>query len=165
MDELKRILKELSEGYNPNYQDMAVKAAVVGYTEKYGASTEEQAQGEEQGDEGVSEEELDELEKVDLDSLLMSGESFPDASDDSHESARKSDENQGRKKRKTLTGVGSVYRIDQYIPDALYESYESVRDALLMWLIRFGLIGRQATQDNSVSDAPRTSLSLLSFLC
>ncbi|KAI5451340.1 hypothetical protein NCC49_001934 [Naganishia albida] len=134
VDELKRILKELSEGYNPNYQDMAVKAAVVGYTEKYGASTGEQAQGEEQGDEVVSEEELDELEKVDLDSLLMSGESFPDASDDSHESA--------------------LYRIDQYIPDALYESYESVRDALLMWLIRFGLIGKQATQDTSVSDAP-----------
>lgn len=32
------ILDELSKGYNPNGQDMAVKAAVVGYKELIGAS-------------------------------------------------------------------------------------------------------------------------------
>ncbi|KAJ9094012.1 hypothetical protein QFC20_006992 [Naganishia adeliensis] len=132
VDELKQILKELSEGYNPNYQDMAVKAAVVGYTEKYGKA-DESAEKEEEGHVPVSEEDLDELEKVDLDSLLMSGESSTPGAEDDHETA--------------------LYRIDQYIPDALYESYETVRDALLVWLIRFGLIGKTATQD-STSDAP-----------
>jgi protein kinase C substrate 80K-H len=138
---------------------MAVKAAVVGYQEKYGhadASNPEHAQpeaGEPEGD--VSEETLDELEKLDLDSLLMSGESFPDTTDDSHESARESLESDMEWEDADSGWV--VYRIDQYIPDALYESYESVRDALLMWLIRFGVIGKQATQDASSSDAPRTS--------
>lgn len=138
-----------------------MKAAVVGYQEKYGhadAATEEHAQpeaGEPEGD--VSEETLDELEKLDLDSLLMSGEAFPDTTDDSHESARESPF--APRQSKDADSEWVVYRIDQYIPDALYESYESVRDALLMWLIRFGVIGKQATQDTSVSDAPRTSLS------
>lgn len=57
---------------------------------------------------------------------------------------------------KRLTFAWAVYRIDQYIPDALYESYETVRDALLVWLIRFGLIGKTATQDSTL-DAPRES--------
>jgi protein kinase C substrate 80K-H len=57
-----------------------------------------------------------------------------------------------------------VYRIDQYIPDALYESYESLRDHVLTWLIRFGVIGKSAAAvgvENTVADAPRKpSLSL-----
>ena len=55
------------------------------------------------------------------------------------------------------TKISSVYRLDQYIPDALYESYETLRDNILVWLIRFGLIGKASTVkvDSSVSDTPR----------
>lgn len=120
MEELKRILKELSEGYNPNYQvclkvvlcrpvshsrlqDMAVKAAVVGYTEKYVIPAETAETTEESLTEPVTEEEspevlvseqdLDELEKLDLDALLMSGDSWglggdADGEEDEHEGAR-----------------------------------------------------------------------------
>ncbi|GHJ89304.1 hypothetical protein NliqN6_5706 [Naganishia liquefaciens] len=151
VEELKRILKELSEGYNPNYQDMAVKAAVVGYTEKYVKPAEaveaaqetsaEHTQEEESPEVGVSEQELNELEKLDLDALLMSGESWgtgvgADGEEDEHE--------------------GTLYRLDQYIPDALYESYETLRDNILVWLIRFGLIGKASTVqvDSTASDTP-----------
>lgn len=50
-----------------------------------------------------------------------------------------------------------MYRLDQYIPDALYESYESLRDNILVWLIRFGLIGKAFTAkvDSTLPDAPR----------
>jgi hypothetical protein len=68
---------------------MAVKAAVVGYTEKYG-KTDEPAESEEEGDVPVSEADLDELEKVDLDSLLMSGESWTPETEDDYETARES---------------------------------------------------------------------------
>lgn len=66
-----------------------MKAAVVGYTEKYG-KTDESAQSEEEGDVPISEADLDELEKVDLDSLLMSGESWTPETEDDHETARES---------------------------------------------------------------------------
>lgn len=84
---------------------MAVKAAVVGYTEKYGKSAEsedtaedvsgEQSSEEESPEVFVSEQDLDELEKLDLDALLMSGESWgaggagAEGEEDEHEGARK----------------------------------------------------------------------------
>ncbi|KAJ9110673.1 hypothetical protein QFC19_001502 [Naganishia cerealis] len=149
VDELKRILKELSEEYNPNYQDMAVKAAVVGYTEKYGKPVEQGSDAspspemteQDAQDSPVSEQELDELEKVDLDALIMSVDSWGLDTDaegeaDQHE--------------------GALYRIDQYIPDALYDSYENLRDSVLTWLIRFGIIGKGVTSalESTVADAP-----------
>ncbi|KAJ9126072.1 hypothetical protein QFC24_002344 [Naganishia onofrii] len=166
VDELKRILKELSEGYNPNYQDMAVKAAVVGYTEKYSpqpieetsetptenpTSEQNQQPEDEQSLPVVTEQELDELEKLDLEALIVSadsdvggtGEGQGEGDAEGHEGARES----------SVT----VYRIDQYIPDALYESYESLRDHVLTWMIRFGVIGKSAAAvgvENTVADAP-----------
>ena len=35
LDTVRGIMDELAKGYNPNYQDMAVKGAVVGYEELY----------------------------------------------------------------------------------------------------------------------------------
>jgi hypothetical protein len=84
---------------------MAVKAAVVGYTEKYVKPAEavetaqetsaEHTQEEESPEVGVSEQELNELEKLDLDALLMSGESWgtgvgADGEEDEHEGTRES---------------------------------------------------------------------------
>lgn len=53
------ILDELSKGYNPNGQDMAVKAAVVGYKELIGAQEDAQAVPETE-DEGIQGEEVEE---------------------------------------------------------------------------------------------------------
>lgn len=77
LDTLHGILDELSRGYNPNYQDMAVKAAVVGYEEltKPFDETAEAAEGDvkpaEVAEEEIEDKELDELEKKDLEGLLM----------------------------------------------------------------------------------------------
>lgn len=73
----------MAKGYNPNYQDMAVKAAVVGYEELTGIKYREgESEGEmevkkEQNEEDdkeeeITEEELEELEKEDLEALLLS---------------------------------------------------------------------------------------------
>lgn len=89
---LRGILDELERGYNPNYQDMAVKAAVVGWQEYMGRapsqSNVEDGQGQDQAaaaaapaavdvkDEDddeplVSSQELYELEKLDTVALLL----------------------------------------------------------------------------------------------
>jgi protein kinase C substrate 80K-H len=81
---------------------MAVKAAVVGYTEKYvkpveAEETAEQALEEPSEEETpevlVSEKDLDDLEKMDLDALLMSGDIGGEADatgeEDEHEGTRK----------------------------------------------------------------------------
>jgi hypothetical protein len=94
-DELKAILKELKDNYNPNYQvnmnpeldsaclgqvliikcvqDMAVKAAVVGYSDLVGESEGDGAESEYIGA-SISPDQLDALEKVDLVNLVMSGD-------------------------------------------------------------------------------------------
>lgn len=77
LEALHNILDELSKGYNPNYQDMAVKAAVVGYGELLNPP---QADGTdntdvkvEEGSEevGIEDRELDELERKDLEGVLL----------------------------------------------------------------------------------------------
>jgi len=80
LDTLHGILEELSKGYNPNYQDMAVKAAVVGYEELTKPFEEEiEVKQEETGsqsdpvevEEEIEDKELDELDRKDLEGLLM----------------------------------------------------------------------------------------------
>ena len=70
-------------------QDMAVKAAVVGYTEKYlskaGDDTSEEVPAAEPE---FSMDKLDELENVDLIGLVMSGESTDDTETDEEDSLR-----------------------------------------------------------------------------
>lgn len=76
LDTLHGILEELSKGYNPNYQDMAVKAAVVGYeelTKPFDEEAEVKVEESQVGDveEEIEDKELDELDKKDLEGLLM----------------------------------------------------------------------------------------------
>jgi hypothetical protein len=51
-----------------------------------------------------------------------------------------------------------VYRLDQYVPDSLYDSYESVRDTMISYLIKFGLIGGKARAAGTGSEAARECL-------
>lgn len=129
--QLHNILDELTKGYNPNYQDMAVKAAVVGYTELTaiagaGESAAESDQGQEvkpdtESVEDITDRELDDLDRKDLEGLLLS----EDVEDDD-------DDGEG----------GILYRIDEYIPDALYDSWESVRDFAIDWMVKVGFLGK-----------------------
>jgi hypothetical protein len=72
---------------------MAVKAAVVGFTEKYVAqpaqNSDEQAPATESTKVEFDEEKLDELEGVDLVNLVMSGEPLGDSESEDEDSLRK----------------------------------------------------------------------------
>lgn len=50
-----------------------------------------------------------------------------------------------------------VYRLEEYIPDALYESYDAIREFTVEWLIRLGIISKGAkyVSKTSASDGPR----------
>jgi protein kinase C substrate 80K-H len=52
--------------------------------------------------------------------------------------------------------VSAVWKIDEYIPDALYDSWETVRDLAIEWMIRLGIIGKGAKSSGATTaDAPR----------
>jgi protein kinase C substrate 80K-H len=57
----------------------------------------------------------------------------------------------------TIADLHLVYRIDEYIPDALYDSWESVRDFAIDWLIRVGVLGRgsKGASKSVPADGPR----------
>ncbi|WVR03133.1 hypothetical protein IAU60_000123 [Kwoniella sp. DSM 27419] len=147
IEALHSILADLAKGYNPNYQDMAVKAAVVGYEELTGAAAPQEGQevkpdvngagpgAVEDKEEEITNWELDELDRKDLEALLLSD--LTDVSDNDDDD----DDIEG----------GLLWKIDEYIPDSLYDSWESVRDTAIDWMIRFGLIGksRAATKTRS----------------
>ncbi|WRT63265.1 uncharacterized protein IL334_000168 [Kwoniella shivajii] len=159
LDSLHSILDELSKGYNPNYQDMAVKAAVVGYEEltgkavpKEGDSPEvkpdveniktEQGQGEvKENEEEIKDWELDELQRKDLDSLLW------ESGDDNDNNEDDDDEEEN----------GLLWKIDEYIPDSLYDSWESVRDLAIEWMIRLGLIGKKKASKTTSTERPHVA--------
>lgn len=69
LDTLRGILDELAKGYNPNYQDMAVKAAVVGFEELSKGPAEGEAEVDKE--EEIADPELDELERRDLEAILL----------------------------------------------------------------------------------------------
>lgn len=50
-----------------------------------------------------------------------------------------------------------MYRIDEYIPDALYDSWESVRDFAIDWMIKVGVLGRgsKGASKGDIADGPR----------
>lgn len=93
IESLHSLLREMAKGYNPNYQDMAVKAAVVGYEELTGikyregeseGETEVKKEEKEEGDkeEEITEQELEALEKEDLEALLLSDTTDENEEDD-----------------------------------------------------------------------------------
>ncbi|WWC57645.1 uncharacterized protein I303_100177 [Kwoniella dejecticola CBS 10117] len=146
LSSLRSILDELTKGYNPNYQDMAVKAAVVGYEELSGKSSipGEGAEGEvkeEQKEEEIKEWELDELQRKDLEALLLESSAADD--DDAHDE----DDEEG----------GLLWKIDEYIPDSLYDSWESLRDLTIEWLVKLGLSGKKKVAKSNAAEGPHVA--------
>lgn len=165
LDSVLAILGELSNNWNPNGQDMAVKAAVVGYRELTGQvpgesseSTEvkqEEGAGAETGEGGegvegefitddedetpeaepllyalknpdgaVSEWELNHLLREDLEGLLQKDGSDPASADEDDED-------------------GLLYKLEEYIPDSLFEYYDAVRVGLVDLLTSAGVLRRR----------------------
>nr|WVH01963.1 protein kinase C substrate protein [Naematelia aurantialba] len=136
LDTLHSILEDLSKGYNPNYQDMAVKAAVVGYEEFMKVPEGEPHPADEGTEEEIEDKELDELEKRDLEGLLLA-----DMGDDGADEVSE----------------GLLWKIDEYIPDSLYEYWSAVRDTAIDWMIKTGLIGKTTAPVKGGSEAPHVA--------
>jgi protein kinase C substrate 80K-H len=96
------------------------------------------------------------LEKKDLEGLLMA-----DVDGEVDEPGDEEDDVGLRRYSVPLVQARAeelVYRIEEYIPDSLYEQYENLRDLALDWLIRLGLIGKgDKTSHKATSDSPRKS--------
>lgn len=152
-----------------------MKAAVVGY-EELTKPFEEATEGDEGGassnevaEEEIEDKELDELEKKDLEGLLMM-----DVDGETEDEEAEEDLGICESIAHYCLPVNQadthalVYRIEEYIPDALYEQYESFRDSILDWFIRIGLVGKgsKAPSKPSSSDSPRKLYVIfsLSFL-
>jgi len=152
---LSEIMNSLREGYNPNYQDMAVLEAVRGWEAIEGlphiGTDEEPPVQEEKEEEGLEEgawtedqleHQLDGLVEQDYLTLLLSHESYLET-----------------------TGVASpLLDITSYLPDSWVPSYVSLRTALLDGLYTIGIItgsrGREKSEQAAAalqqfSDAER----------
>lgn len=154
------LLEELSKGYNPNGQDMAVKHAVIRYKELIGRADAEEGSQEAtttEGAEGAAETQapaeptqklnmyrtdldvpMDEgeivrLQQTDLESLLVS-----DDGDDDYDEG------------------GLLYRLEEYIPDSLFDYYDTARETVVSWLTTAGII-KAAQSHHSNSDGPHVA--------
>ncbi|TRM68562.1 glucosidase II beta subunit-like-domain-containing protein [Schizophyllum amplum] len=160
---LGEILDTLRSGYNPNYQDMAVLAAVRGWEEHAGlphigveadaAEHDEQAEPEKKDKKTAAkkeealdedawtleelEEDLDELLKMDYLSLLLE-------SDDSS----------------SASGGSMIFDIAAYLPDSVIPAYEDFKDALVILLQTFGIISPQTDRPSS-ADTSKSRQALL----
>jgi protein kinase C substrate 80K-H len=131
------ILDELAKGYNPNGQDMAVKAAVVGYRELIG-DVEAEGEGDKPEaklhtvrapDEHLSGFDVERVINVDLESLLVD----------------EGDDDDG----------GLLYRLEEYIPDSLYEYYFSAREAFIGALTSMGVLKKNVIAHDGPRESPQ----------
>lgn len=167
-DDLKTVLdllEELSKGYNPNGQDMAVKHAVINYKELIGrvevpetpkegvegeeANAEAQVEGGEpeaaaaklnhirNPDGEIPNWQVDDVLRQDLEGLLVSNDGDDDDDED-----------------------GLLYRLEEYIPDSMFEYYDTAREAIVSWLTDFGVIKRKQVAADGPREFKKTVLEL-----
>jgi len=136
---LSEIMNSLREGYNPNYQDMAVLEAVRGWEAIEGLphiGTDEEPPKQETSEEEEVEEgawtedqlehQLDGLIEQDYLSLLLSHESYLET-----------------------TGGSPLMEISSYLPDSWLPVYVSIRTGLLQILHTVGIITGSASREKS----------------
>lgn len=140
------LLDDLAKGYNPNYQDMAVKGAVVAYKEWRGIAA--PAAKEEEGD-AAEANNIDQLagENIKLSELLDEGEWSVDKlsallSEDPLDIMDGGLAGAGIDKRvsATETDGGLLFRIHEYLPDGIVPYFEAMVDTLLDVLIKANVI-------------------------
>lgn len=133
---LTELLDDLAKGYNPNYQDMAVKGAVVAYRDwRRGGD------GGGEADAKANEVSIDEEEPIKLRQLQAELDTFSQASledmierdplilmDDDKYKVGHSDE------------AGILFRIHEYLPDAIVPYFEAAVDTILDLFLKANII-------------------------
>ncbi|KAL1408832.1 hypothetical protein Q8F55_005646 [Vanrija albida] len=152
------LLEELSKGYNPNGQDMAVKHAVIRYKELIGRA--EAEEGSQEATSSESAEGTAETEAVEPTQKLNLYRSDLEVTMDEGEIARL----QGTDLESLLTDDsddeddegGLLYRLEEYIPDSLFDYYDTAREAVVSWLTTAGII-KAAQSQHSNADGPHVA--------
>ncbi|KAG0145571.1 hypothetical protein CROQUDRAFT_93686 [Cronartium quercuum f. sp. fusiforme G11] len=126
LDQLERILADLKEGYNPNYQDMAVKGAVKGF-EEWKTAAEGDAADEPTSDQN----QLNELENQDAVALIAAARTQL-GFDFSH-----------------VDSTTILVKVEEYLPESLKPSYDKLRKFLVDAMSKVGILSHGASSDGS----------------
>ncbi|KAJ1018531.1 hypothetical protein NDA16_004813 [Ustilago loliicola] len=143
------LLDDLAKGYNPNYQDMAVKGAVVAYKEWRGITPSSANSGEAAAEAGAeADNSVDQLaaENIKLNHLLDEGE-WPATKLSALLGEDPLDIMDGglagaadHKRVATESDGGLLFRIHEYLPDGVVPYFEAMVDTLLDVLIKANVI-------------------------
>ncbi|GAC92778.1 hypothetical protein PHSY_000334 [Pseudozyma hubeiensis SY62] len=142
------LLDDLAKGYNPNYQDMAVKGAVVAYKEWRGIATSTVDDGVKQ-EAAAEDSNIDQLaaENTKLNQLLDEGDWPSDKlstllNDDPLDIMDRGLQGATHDKRvfATESDGGLLFRIHEYLPDGIVPYFEAMVDTLLDVLIKSNVI-------------------------
>nr|CDI57162.1 related to alpha glucosidase II beta subunit [Melanopsichium pennsylvanicum 4] len=145
LQQLTLLLDDLAKGYNPNYQDMAVKGAVVAYKEWRGISTATTNDAASERDENKSNVDQLAAENTKLNQLLDDGEwdsSKLDGllSEDPLEIMDGGLPGTSDKRVASESDGGLLFRIHEYLPDGVVPYFEAMVDTLLDVLIKANVI-------------------------
>ncbi|KAG6853592.1 hypothetical protein C0991_002998 [Blastosporella zonata] len=149
------ILHALRSGYNPNYQDMAVLEAVRGWEELSGLPHIAEAEGGEAGDNVPVKEEVTTTEDEEnpwtserltneLDMLLNGDYVSLLLEHDEHIRAPRED--------------SLLFDLPSYLPDSFIPRYEEIKDTVVSWLEKLGIV---RGDDTASADSSRARQNLL----
>ncbi|PWN46350.1 hypothetical protein IE81DRAFT_319256 [Ceraceosorus guamensis] len=146
---LTALLDDLSSGYNPNYQDMAVKGVVMEYRKWRRGSGDAATEGAE-GDAAAEEQNVKEdTEPVRLYELLYEGDWTQAVVRDLAQAETLGLMDDGAYAGSSESETGILFRIHEYLPDPVVPYFEAGVDTLLDLL----------TKANVISDVKRTRKS------
>ncbi|UZJ50747.1 hypothetical protein CBS101457_000067 [Exobasidium rhododendri] len=153
MEKLTNLLDDLSKGYNPNYQDMAVKGAVMAYRSwrRGGGEVKESDEDSKDEKEAAGVIDIDDDEAIKMKQLFEEGDWTADKVNEMIDKdllTLLDDENfQGTS---TTHESGILFRIHEYLPDAVVPYFEAGVDTLLDLLLKANIISnvKRTTRKN-----------------
>ncbi|SPC68084.1 related to alpha glucosidase II beta subunit [Ustilago sp. UG-2017b] len=155
------LLDDLAKGYNPNYQDMAVKGAVLAYKQWRTSTSNSADSSAEAGVEGQSTVDQLAAENRKLTQLLDEGD-WPASKLSALLAEDPLDIMEGgiadHKRLTTESDGGLLFRIHEYLPDGVVPYFEAMVDTLLDVLIKANVITDvKRMRPKSASSAPSPS--------
>lgn len=162
------LLDDLAKGYNPNYQDMAVKGAVVAYKEWRGIAPSSSSNADEGGENNNN---IDQLagENIKLNQLLDEAD-WPTTklstllAEDPLEIMDGGLAGSADKRVASESDGGLLFRIHEYLPDGVVPYFEAMVDTLLDVLMKANVITdvkrmRPKSATSSTTDEPENVTS------
>lgn len=134
IEKLTNLLDDLARGYNPNYQDMAVKGAVMAYR-SWRRGEQEGEEGEEEKTGSIDDEEAIKIKEI-LDEGNWTSQKIREMTD-TDPLTLLDDENF---KTSVTQESGILFRIHEYLPDAVVPYFEAGVDTLLDLLLKANII-------------------------